>query len=79
MASDERVQKLRNNLQKKSVPFYNVFNTMEGQEVLAQLAAEFAPTIIVHDSPHQTIVKAAQRDVIEYIKSMIRLREDDLT
>ena len=77
MATDKRVADLRRNLQKKAIPFSNIFGTPEGQEVLAALRAEFAPTILCSDSSHLTIVKAAQRDVIEYIESLIKLREED--
>jgi len=77
MTKEARVQELRRNLQKKAIPFSNVFGTPEGQEVLAALKAEFAPTILCTDSPHMTVVRAAQRDVIEYIESLIKLREEN--
>lgn len=77
MATEERVRELRRNLQKKAIPFSNVFGTPEGQEVFAALKAEFAPTTLCSESSHLTVIRAAQRDVIEYIESLIKLREED--
>ena len=79
MPDADRVAKLRRQLQKKAIPFHNVFNTPEGQMVLDQLKSEFAPSELVHQTQHGTVVRAAQRDVIEYIENMIRLREEEFT
>jgi len=77
MSGKERITELRHNLKKKAIPFHNVFSSPEGQEVLDMLRAEFSPAALCDNSPHQTIVHAAQRDVIEYIEIMIKLRETD--
>ena len=77
MSNEKRITELRRNLQKKAVPFHNVFSSPEGQEVFNILKTEFAPAALCADSPHETIVRAAQRDVIEYIEIMIKLREAD--
>ena len=77
MSNKERIMELRRGLQKKAIPFHNVFSSPEGQEILDALRAEFCPAALCTDSPHETIVRAAQRDVIEYIEIMIKLREVD--
>ena len=77
MATEKRVSDLRKQLQKRAIPFHNIFSSPEGQEVLDALKAEFSPAALCHESPHQTIVRAAQRDVIEYIDIMIKLREEE--
>ena len=77
MADEARITELRRNLQKKSIPFHNVFGTPEGQEVLDVLRAEFCPAALCQSTAHATTILAAQRDVIEYIDILIKLREED--
>lgn len=72
-----RITELRRGLQKKAVPFHNVFSSPEGKEVLDTLKAEFDPPALCQATAHATTVAAAQRDVIEYIELMIKLREED--
>ena len=79
MTDKARIDELRRGLVKKAIPFFNVFNSIDGQIVLDALEAEFSPTVLCDPIAHDTaiIVKAAQRDVVEYIKHMIKLREDN--
>ena len=75
---DERVKKLRRDLQKKAIPFHNVFSSPEGVEVLKSLKAEFDPDVLSNCSETTPIViRAAQHDVIRYIELMIKLRGED--
>ena len=73
----QRITELRRNLQKKSIPFHNVFSPPEGQQVLDALKAEFDPPEICAKTAHETTIRAAQRDVIVYIETLIKLREED--
>ena len=79
MATDktQRITDLRRNLQKKSIPFHNVFTSMEGKQVLDALKAEFDPPELCAKTAHETTVRAAQRDVIAYIDTLIALREEE--
>ncbi len=74
-----RIEELRKHMKKKAIPFHQTFGSPNGLEVLAVLKAEFCPSELCQESPHLTVVRAAQRDVIEYIERMIKLREEDLT
>jgi hypothetical protein len=77
MSTTDRRDQLKRELAKKAIPFHNVFSSPEGALVLERLKAEFDPSDIVAENAHQTVVKAAQRDVIRYIENMIKLREDN--
>jgi hypothetical protein len=76
MATQGQILGLRRDLQKKAMPFHNVFSSPEGQLVLEALKEEFDPVVLCSTpDPIGIAVRAAQRDVIKYIEEMIRLRE----
>ncbi len=76
-AQSSRINELRRNLQRKAVPFHNVFGSPEGAEVLEIIKQEFDPDILCGIDEHETVVRAAQRDVVRYIEKMIKLREEN--
>ena len=77
MSNEKRIRELRRDLQKKSVPFHNVFSSPEGQEVLSVLKEEYDGLNVVGQDEYVTVVRAAQRDVVRYIETMIKLREEN--
>ena len=77
MADQARIEDLRRQLAKKALPFHSVFTAPEGVEVLKIIKAEFDPEVICSESVHETVIRAAQRDVVRYIENMIKLREED--
>lgn len=69
------MKQAQDNLVRESLPFNHVFSSPEGVKVLAKLKEEFDPVTICNTSPHETLIRAAQRDVIRYIETMVKLRE----
>jgi len=71
------VQQVRDNMVKKSLCFNQCFSTPAGKEVLEKLKEEFDPVALCPDgfSGEGVIARAAQRDVIKYIETMVNLRE----
>jgi len=69
------VQQARDNMVRESISFSHIFTTPDGKEVLEKLKEEFDPVAICATNSHETVVRAAQRDVIKYIETMVNLRE----
>lgn len=75
---EERQQKMdsaKENAIRISQRYKNVFSTPDGKEVLEDLELLFDPPEVVAATEHATIIKAAQRDVMRYIQSCIRVGE----
>ena len=53
--------------------YLRVFSSPEGQGVLAHLKAVFSDRMMIAKNEHETIVRAAQHDVIVQIESMIAI------
>jgi hypothetical protein len=77
MADQAKIKELRRGLQKKAVPFHNVFSTPEGQLVLEAIKDEFDSGLLCTTNEYGTVVRAAQRDVVRYIEDMIKLRNEE--
>ncbi len=72
-----QIDVVKKELRKSALCFRNTFSTPEGMKTLKNLKQEFSPVAIVSSTSHETVVNAAQRDVVEYIETMIKLTEDD--
>ncbi len=70
------VEERRRQIREKGVKFHEVFSTRVGQEVLGFIKSEFHESELTNDKDTNAIVvKAAQRDVIDYIERMCRQGE----
>jgi len=70
------IRQTRVNMVKKSLCFNQCFSTPAGKECLEKLKEEFDPVALCEcDVTTPIIVRAAQRDVIRYIETMVTLRE----
>lgn len=72
MSSREEVEKAT---RAKADRFAAVFGSPEGQRVLKELEQEFDGDELRGVAPHDTYFKIGQRDVVVYIKQMIRYSE----
>jgi len=59
-------------LREKDLMYMKLFQCREGQFVLKDLIALFAPDKIVGETPHETTVRAATSDPIRYIQRRIQ-------
>ena len=72
IALEERKVQIRN----KAIKFHKVFDTRDGKEVLGFIKSEFHESELTNNKDtNAIIVKAAQRDVIDYIERMCRQGE----
>jgi len=72
LAVEERQRQIRD----KGLKFHKVFSTREGLEVLGFIKSAFHESELTNDKDTNAIVvKAAQRDVIDYIERMCRQGE----
>jgi len=66
----------------KSMPYKTVFATEEGKKVLLDLKQEFRKLSVAASTPHETVIRAAQYDVLDYIEKMINIKsgeKDEIT
>ena len=70
---NEQQEKALKHARHKAEPFARLFDGEDGTKVLNALVAAFDAPTLVTDNPHSTVVKAAQRDVVAYIKAQIQL------
>lgn len=75
MRNDERRKEIQGELLRKAEDFKNLFETPTGKVVLAHLEAEFNPVQLFDSNPHQTSYNTGRRDVVEYIKQMMRVND----
>jgi len=66
-------ERIKERLAQKARKFQTVFDNHTGQEVLQSIKNEFSTNELT-DHPDQTriVVRAAQRDVVDYIERMVR-------
>ena len=68
---DARVEEIRKKAQGKASAFSELFSSPIGKEVLQEIKEQFdAQTLCVEDA-HETIIRAAQRDVVRWIEEVI--------
>lgn len=72
MRSQNSAEEAKRRTLEKADKFNQLFSTPNGREVLAALEAEFEPVNLFDDNPHRTSYNAGRRDVIQYIKQMMR-------
>jgi hypothetical protein len=74
-----KLEQARRNLALKGVDFHTTFGTPSGKKVLDQLTDEFDQSVLCKNgmTDHDVVVRAAQRDVIQYIKMMITYRDKE--
>ena len=72
-AQDQAHERIKERLAQKARKFQTVFDNHTGQEVLQSIKNEFSTNELT-DHPDQTriVVRAAQRDVVDYIERMVR-------
>jgi len=61
---------------KRVLDITRMLETDDGKKLLENLEIEFDSRPLVRDSAHQTVIAAAQRDVIHWIKEIIRRGND---
>jgi len=67
------VEDVKKNLAKKAEVFQRVFTSLDGMEALRILTEEFdALNIYTQGDPHGTSYKLGSRDVVIYIKQLIK-------
>ena len=68
---NESVERARNKAQAKANVFAEVFGNPQGKEVLQIIKDQFEPESLCVDQAHETIIRAAQRDVVRWIEEVI--------
>lgn len=73
----EKVERAHENIRKKSREFHTLFTSPVGVKVLKYLEDEFDSLEIFQAGvPDGTAYNLGRRDVIEYIRQMIRVKEN---
>ena len=65
------VEQVRQRAQAKASNFSELFRSPIGQEVLKELKEEFDVQVLCAADAHETIIRAAQRDVVRWIDEVI--------
>ena len=65
-----RIETARKKAQAKANVFFEVFNTPQGKQILAELKEQFDPSVLATGGD-STIIRAAQRDVVRWIEEVI--------
>jgi DNA-directed RNA polymerase alpha subunit len=76
MASNTSLEKAKQELSRKAHMFRQVFNTDEGKKVLAVMEQEAEPDQMFSDNPHRTSYNCGKRDMLVYIKQMLRYEDE---
>ena len=67
----ETLKKAQQVAKAKAQLYKTVFQSAHGRDVLGDLKEQFDPSILCKANADNTLVKAAQRDVIRFIEDMI--------
>ena len=62
---------------KRTAPYKLVFKGINGEAVLKDLKTEFRKLSVVAATPHETTIREAQYDVLDYIEKMINFKGED--
>lgn len=65
------VERARQKAQGKASVFAEVFNNPQGEEVLQEIKIQFDVDVLCVADPHETTIRAAQRDVVRWIEEVI--------
>lgn len=74
---NDKIQQMKDVLFQTSKQYKQTFNSEYGKAVLQDLRENFEHTSLVADNPHQTVVRAAQREIIDYIQRMVRFEGEN--
>lgn len=75
-ATPTGMDKIRKELAKKAGLFKRVFLTADGEQVMKILEDAFDGDTIFNVDPHKTAYNLGHRDVVMYIKQMIKFEVD---
>ena len=65
------IERARKKAQGKANVFAEVFGNPQGVEVLLAIKEQFDQEILCMEGAHETIIRAAQRDVVRWIEEVI--------
>ncbi len=65
------VEQIKQRAQSKATNFSELFRSPIGKEVLEDLKEQFEPESLCVENQHETIIRAAQRDVVRWIEEVI--------
>tara|TARA_Y100000034_G_scaffold123003_1_gene169208 strand:- start:14967 stop:15194 length:228 start_codon:yes stop_codon:yes gene_type:complete len=69
-------EEIRAGVARKADMFKRFFNSADGEEILQALEEEFNhDQIVVPQDPHMTHYKLGQRDVVVYIRQLLRYEQ----
>lgn len=68
--------KMKSELSRKAHTFRMVFNSDEGKQVMAALEAEAEPEQLFHENPHKTAYNCGKRDLLIFIKQILRYEDE---
>lgn len=71
----KNLEKVYEHIRKKAKVFYSVFKSSQGQEILKALEDEFDHSDIKSSDPHETYYRLGQRDVVVYIRQLLKHME----
>ena len=67
-----RIEKAKKKAQAKAFLFSEVlFQNPQGREVMQEIKKEFDVDVLCVEGAHETIIRAAQRDVVHWIEEVI--------
>ena len=66
-----KIEVARKRAQAKANIFAEVFGNPQGVEVLQEIKEQFDVPVICVEQSHETIIRAAQRDVVRWIEEVI--------
>ena len=71
---NDNIKKVKQNMAKKGARFRDLFESSLGEQVLSDLEGEFLIKDLIGENEHETVVRAAQADVIMYIRRMMNFK-----
>jgi len=74
--NEQRKEKILERLRAKSKNFNSVFSSPQGEQVLVALEEEFNHDNIMAEDPYKTAYRLGQRDVVVYIRQLMRNMEN---
>ena len=75
MSKIEKREFVKANAMRKATNFRTLFSSPAGKEVLQALEDEFIPDMLAKSDPHETYYALGQRDVVIYIKQLLKASE----
>lgn len=69
-------EEAKQNIKKLATTYRRLFETPNGMKVLLDLESEFEPDKLMGNNDAQTNYNVGKRDVVRYIKQMIRIGDN---